>query len=156
VQLDNVSGPSLDGDVAEWHRFIEHLPETASAIQSAVADEDYACHDDDPLTFNYGAAFDDLINGTSYVLPFKLSEEISDDGGKIMLRCTLVRPGFQDKALDGSASMVCFVPSMHFAGIACILGDDIVMRLLQPLTKDFKRIGCNTEQRRRRWHGRRW
>ena len=51
---------------------------------------DYNPDHDNPLLFSFGPAWSDLLTGTTNVLPFRLSKEISDDL-QVMLRIALVR-----------------------------------------------------------------
>lgn len=111
VQLAEATGESLEGDAAEWLRFHEHLEPTAQLLQLSSDDDLYDPAKDDPFEFGFGMAFDDLINGTTNFLPFKLVEEISEDGGTIMMRCTLVRQQATTPD-DGSLDQVRSLPPM--------------------------------------------
>jgi hypothetical protein len=83
-------GPLNVAEDEEWVAFKDACAEDAEDLPAADYSEDYNPDKDNSLLYPFGAAWTDLLIGITNVLPFKLTEEVSDDM-RVMLRISLVR-----------------------------------------------------------------
>jgi hypothetical protein len=83
-------GPLNAAEDEEWVAFKDACAEDAEDLPAADDSKDFNPDKDNSLLFLFGAAWTDLLTGSTNVLPFKLTEEVSDDMN-VMLRISLVR-----------------------------------------------------------------